>query len=105
MSKQFNRNFLALFSALVVLSVGVEQGFSRQVHPTHRKRVHHHHRSTLLNDGYYTNSKGQSVHSPSRTSDNRAPAGATAQCRDGTYSFSESRRGTCSGHGGVRRWL
>jgi S1-C subfamily serine protease len=34
-----------------------------------------------------------------------APKGATAQCRDGTYSFSQSRRGTCSSHGGVARWL
>jgi len=34
-----------------------------------------------------------------------APAGASAQCRDGTYSFSRSRRGTCSHHGGVARWL
>lgn len=34
-----------------------------------------------------------------------APAGATAQCRDGTYSFSQHRSGTCSRHGGVSRWL
>ena len=33
------------------------------------------------------------------------PAGATAQCRDGTYSFSQHRSGTCSHHGGVARWL
>ncbi|MDP9145387.1 MAG: DUF3761 domain-containing protein [Actinomycetota bacterium] len=33
------------------------------------------------------------------------PRGATAQCRDGTFSFSRSRRGTCSHHGGVARWL
>ena len=33
------------------------------------------------------------------------PAGATAECRDGTYSFSQSRSGTCSHHGGVARWL
>jgi hypothetical protein len=33
------------------------------------------------------------------------PAGATAECNDGTYSFSSSRRGTCSHHGGVKRWL
>ena len=33
------------------------------------------------------------------------PAGATAQCRDGSYSFSEHRRGTCSHHGGVATWL
>lgn len=33
------------------------------------------------------------------------PPGATAVCRDGTYSFSQSRSGTCSRHGGVARWL
>ena len=36
---------------------------------------------------------------------NEAPAGATAECRDGTYSYSAHRRGTCSHHGGVKRWL
>jgi hypothetical protein len=34
-----------------------------------------------------------------------APVGATAQCRDGTYSFSRNRRDTCSWHGGVAAWL
>jgi hypothetical protein len=53
---------------------------------------------------YYTNSRGRSVHRP-MPSENGPPAGATAQCRDGSYSFSQSRRGTCSHHGGVSRWL
>ncbi len=52
---------------------------------------------------HYINSKGNVVQSP--THYNAPPAGATAQCRDGTYSFSQSRRGTCSHHGGVARWL
>lgn len=30
---------------------------------------------------------------------------ATAICRDGTYSFSQHRRGTCSHYGGVGQWL
>jgi len=34
-----------------------------------------------------------------------APPGATALCRDGTYSFSKHRAGTCSYHGGVAKWL
>jgi endonuclease YncB( thermonuclease family) len=34
-----------------------------------------------------------------------APAGASALCADGTYSYSANRRGTCSHHGGVARWL
>ena len=33
------------------------------------------------------------------------PSGATALCRDGTYSFSQHRRGSCSHHGGVSKWL
>ena len=54
---------------------------------------------------HYENSRGQCVRRPTRPSNNRPPAGATARCRDGTYSFSRSRRGTCSHHGGVAAWL
>ena len=32
------------------------------------------------------------------------PAGAIAQCKDGTYSHSKGRTGACSRHGGVARW-
>lgn len=52
---------------------------------------------------YYTNTWGVKVQTP--TYYDRSPAGATALCRDGTYSFSRSKRGTCSHHGGVARWL
>jgi len=52
---------------------------------------------------YYKNSKGNTVQSP--TYYDSAPEGASAECWDGTYSFSQSRRGTCSRHGGVKRWL
>ena len=52
---------------------------------------------------YYTNKDGQQVQSP--TYYDKAPANATAQCRDGTYSFSQHRQGTCSHHGGVAKWL
>jgi hypothetical protein len=55
------------------------------------------------NNGTYVNSKGQTVPRPENCS--AAPKGATAQCRDGSYSFSRSRRGTCSHHGGVAKWL
>lgn len=51
----------------------------------------------------YTNSQGNEVQSP--TYYNSQPEGATAKCGDGTYSFSQSRRGTCSRHGGVANWL
>lgn len=52
---------------------------------------------------HYTNVNGERVQSP--TYYNTAPEGATAICQDGTYSFSRNRRGTCSHHGGVKKWL
>lgn len=58
---------------------------------------------TCTNHGTYTNSKGQTVPRPENCS--VPPKGATAQCRDGSYSFSQTRRGTCSHHGGVAKWL
>jgi hypothetical protein len=56
-----------------------------------------------LSADYYVNSAGKCVHRPVQTQ--TAPKGTTAQCRDGSYSFSQSRRGTCSHHGGVAKWL
>jgi hypothetical protein len=58
---------------------------------------------SCTNNGTYVNSKGQTVKRPENCSG--PPKGATAQCGDGSYSFSRSRRGTCSHHGGVAKWL
>lgn len=65
--------------------------------------------------GYYQNSDGQCIPdppsglppggAPGLVGSGGAPSGATALCRDGDYSFSTHRSGTCSGHGGVRQWL
>jgi hypothetical protein len=60
-------------------------------------------RPTCLN-GTYVNSEGHTVCRPEESSSG-PPPGATARCRDGTYSFSEHRSGTCSSHGGVAEWL
>lgn len=54
-------------------------------------------------NGTYVNSAGNSVCRPYQSPS--TPSGATAKCRDGTYSYSQSRRGTCSWHGGVQTWL
>ena len=42
--------------------------------------------------------------SPSAAS-SKAPSGATARCKDGTFSHSKQHSGTCSNHGGVEEWL
>jgi len=57
----------------------------------------------LSNNDHYTNVDGEEVHSPAYASS--VPTGASAVCRDGTYSFSQHRSGTCSHHGGVAEWL
>lgn len=54
--------------------------------------------------GHYRSHDGSSVHQPARSRDGMKPDGATARCRDGTWSFSHSRSGTCSRHGGVASW-
>ena len=48
----------------------------------------------------YVNSDGNCVHDPGSS-----PSGATAKCKDGTYSYSQHRSGTCAGHHGVAQWL
>ena len=62
-------------------------------------------RSDPQNDKHYMNSDGQVVRSPTKTASGKPPAGATAKCRDGTFSFSKHHQGTCSHHGGVADWL
>ncbi|AWV19315.1 hypothetical protein A3862_07090 [Methylobacterium sp. XJLW] len=54
--------------------------------------------------GHYRSRDGSEVHQPAKSLDGAKPAGATAKCRDGTWSFSHTHRGTCSRHGGVARW-
>jgi hypothetical protein len=71
------------------------------LHKSHKHVVHRVTHTTTVH--YYKNHSGQTIQSP--TYYDKAPEGATAVCEDGTYSFSASHRGTCSHHGGVKKWL
>jgi hypothetical protein len=89
------RGVLAIALALTCLSAGGAD--ARQKHPAGE--------AALLSHHHYVNVDGHVVHSPSRTVSGHAPAGASAHCSGGSYSFSQHRRGTCSHHGGVGAWL
>jgi len=54
---------------------------------------------------HYKAKDGHEVHSPAKSTHDQVPTGASAKCRDGSYSFSQHRRGTCSHHRGVGVWL
>jgi hypothetical protein len=41
---------------------------------------------------------------PTTSTSNVCPAGAMAICNDGWVSYSQTRRGTCSWHNGVKIW-
>jgi len=59
--------------------------------------------STPITGRSYVNVDGIRV--PSPVFSPTKPAGASARCRDGSYSFSQHRSGTCSHHGGVAEWF
>jgi hypothetical protein len=86
---------IASILALIAMLLPAVSAQGSQKHPTQQPKC--------TDNGTYVNSKGQTVKRPENCSS--PPTGATAQCRDGTYSFSHSRRGTCSHHGGVAKWL
>jgi hypothetical protein len=87
----------ALVISMAIASFGVDTAHARSHHAAGE--------TALVTNHHYVNSSGHVVRSPSNTVSGRAPQGASAHCSDGSYSFSEHRRGTCSHHGGVAVWL
>ena len=85
----------SIMLGLAVLAAVV--GTSADARPHHS--FHASHSYGPRSGRHYTNVDGYSVHSPMHSS--HRPAGATAHCSDGTWSFSQHARGTCSHHGGV----
>jgi hypothetical protein len=61
--------------------------------------------SQVIEHSHYINKIGQEVHSPAHSKNESVSAGASAKCRDGTFSFSRHRNGTCSHNSGVSQWL
>lgn len=97
------RRFISFapLSALLLASLLAQTPHPSPTQPTSQQQQKS--QPNCTNNGMYVNSKGETVKRPENCS--AAPQGATAQCRDGSYSFSQSRRGTCSHHGGVAKWL
>jgi hypothetical protein len=46
----------------------------------------------------------RSVAAAPASADDHNPAGAIAQCKDGSYSHAKARSGACARHGGVAKW-
>jgi hypothetical protein len=102
------KRFLGLFLALVLAAPAIPQAAPKAT-PTPAPATQRTNPPATTTGhcapDYYRNVNGVCVHRPVRTQNASVPVGATAQCRDGSYSFSQHRRGTCSHHGGVARWL
>ncbi|WP_206243601.1 DUF3761 domain-containing protein [Novosphingobium terrae] len=93
------RNLLAAIG-LVAVALTTSTADARTSHRYVRHATYH---SFGPSTGrHYRNADGNSVHSPMQAGSR--PAGASAHCRDGSWSFSQHHRGTCSHHGGVESW-
>jgi len=88
------------FATVFLTSLSAQAPQPSPPHPTQQQQKS---QPRCADNGTYVNSNGETVKRPENCT--AAPQGATAQCRDGSYSFSQSRRGTCSHHGGVAKWL
>ena len=99
-----NKTLFGFFIAIGLLSLA-PQAYAFQPPQPKPEAIKPSQEVALLDNGHYTNVDGKRIHSPSHTAGNRMPSGASAKCEDGTFSFSQHRRGTCSHHGGVDQWL
>ncbi|WP_206240450.1 DUF3761 domain-containing protein [Novosphingobium terrae] len=91
------------------LLAAIVLGVATLIASTGEARISHRHANYATYHGFgpstgrhYRNVDGNSVHAPMQAASR--PAGASAHCRDGSWSFSQHHRGTCSHHGGVASW-
>lgn len=84
----------------------IEQGFARATPEWPSTRINNYtnvqQTSLATNTGLWS-CNVQNSHPKISLSDH--PIGASALCKDDTYSYSQNRTGTCSHHGGVKEWL
>lgn len=99
-----SRKVLGILFALVLPTLGLAQ-VATPVTYASSGGIQTTHDDHLVEQGSYVNANGNVIHRPAHTVSGGVPTGATAQCRDGSYSFSQNHRGTCSRHGGVGAWL
>lgn len=75
---------------------------SLSAYPAMARHYSHHAYYGPGSGSHYENRDRHWVHSPMHSLSR--PSGARAHCGDGTWSFSQHHRGTCSRHSGVAGW-
>ena len=97
------RTVLVIATVLATLGSTSAPGRQLATAPHHHGRSHAYGGESYGGSNYYRAVSSHLVHRPVQSA--HAPRGASAWCGDGSWSFSESHRGTCSHHGGVAHWL
>jgi hypothetical protein len=69
-----------------------------------RQEKQNHGTEAANSGGLWSRMAGRQAKPPERTS-KKSGSAATALCKDGSSSYSQHHSGTCSGHGGVEKWL
>lgn len=98
------KSLLVMALALSVTTAALARSHSYTYHSHSHRTAYSYGERDLATNNHYVNVSGHYVHSPSQTFSGARPAGASAHCNDGSWSFSEHARGTCSHHGGVASW-
>jgi hypothetical protein len=70
-----------------------------------RQEKQNHGTEAAQSGGLWSRMAGRQARPPERTSRKSGSAAPTALCKDGSSSYSQHHSGTCSGHGGVEKWL
>jgi hypothetical protein len=97
--------FTALLSAAVIASATTATSAAAAGQPSGNSASCQTQKSSLARLACLGGSAPASAPKPSAPKKTGPPAGARAVCRDGTYSYSQSRWVACRLHGGVGRWL